>query len=81
MSEQIYTSVPNHSSSSKDNHGFDEVVAFKSGWKPDLYLEYLAKGLFCQEKEKKKKKHPFDFILFFFKFRFFTCRKTVYTIL
>lgn len=62
MSEQIYTSVPNHSSSSKDNHRFDEVVAFKSGWKPDLYLEYLAKGLFCQEKEKKNTR----LILFFF---------------
>lgn len=44
MSEQIYTSVPKQPSSSKDNHGFDEVVEFKSGWKSDLYLEYLADG-------------------------------------
>lgn len=29
MSEQIYTSVPNQPSSSKDKHGFDEVVEFK----------------------------------------------------
>lgn len=63
MSEQIYTAVPNHSSSSKDNYKFEEVVVFKSGWKSDLYLEYLAKGLFCQEKEKKN--HPFDFFFGF----------------
>lgn len=31
MSEQIYTSVPKQPSSSKDNHGFDEVVEFKLG--------------------------------------------------
>lgn len=43
MSEQIYTSVPNQPSLSKDNRGFDEVV-FKSGGNSDLYLEYLANG-------------------------------------
>lgn len=29
VSDQIYTSVPNQPSSSKDKHGFDEVVEFK----------------------------------------------------
>lgn len=47
-SEQIYTSAPNHSSWSKDNCGFDEALVFKSGGTSDLYLDYLAKGLFCE---------------------------------
>lgn len=69
MSEQIYTAVPNHSSSSKDNYKFEEVVVYKSGWKSNLYLEYLAKGLFCQEKEKKS---PVWFLFWIFVGKHFT---------
>ncbi len=46
MSEQISASVPNLPSSSKDIHGFDEEVDSNQGQQSDLYLQYLADGLY-----------------------------------
>lgn len=58
MSEQIYASVPNRPSSSKDIHGFDEEVDSNQGQQSELlptipgwWLIFCLKSITCLTSE------------------------------